>query len=188
MQLCKTKVVWGRNIVSVSITFSLKSFEGRIFFFPFFLFLKREKSDFTLLQKTRVLLLNILSKQLQSFPFTKRSVTQYCQLRQTISSSPSKYCFALYCRHLQKVPEMTLKNPPFRSVHFDLTLFTQFFLVQKVCEKSTRREKKKPKATKVFATFLEGSTIAFLFLFKRRSVFYDGMKSEANEMTNGRNI
>ena len=30
--------------------------------------------------------------------------------------------------------------------------------------------------------------MAFLFLFKRRSVFYDGMKSEANEMTNGRNI
>ena len=40
----------------------------------------------------------------------------------------------------------------------------------------------------MFATFLEGSTIVFLFLFKRRNVFYDGMKSEAKEMTNGRNI
>ena len=35
---------------------------------------------------------------------------------------------------------------------------------------------------------MKGSTMAFLFLFKRRSVFYDGMKSEANEMTNGRYI
>lgn len=88
----------------------------------------------------------------------------------------------------KKLPKVTLKNPPFRSVHIDLTFAQLIFSRPKSLRQINTKRKKKPKATKVFATFLEGSTIAFLFLFKRRSVFYDGMKSEANEMTNGRNI
>jgi len=87
----------------------------------------------------------------------------------------------------KKLPKVTLKNPPFRSVHIDLT-FAQLFFSRPKSLRQINTKRKKTKPTKVFATFLEGSTIAFLFLFKRGSVFYDGMKSEANEMTNGRNI
>ena len=136
----------------------------------------------------KVLLLNILSKQLQTFSFTQRSFTKYCQLLQTISSSPSKYCFALYCRHLQKVTQSDFK----KILPFEVCILIYFrsinFFSSKKFATNQHEEKKKPKPTKVFATFLEGSTIAFFFLFKRSSVFYDGMKSEANEMKNGRNI
>ena len=161
------------------------------FFCPHFFFSQQGKIRFYFVAKNlpvKVLLLNILSKQLQTFSFTQRSFTEYCQLLQTISSSPSKYCFALYCDTFKKLPKVTLKNPPFRSVHIDLTFAQLFFSRPKSLRQINTKRKKKPTPTKVFATFLEGSTIAFLFLFKRRSVFYDGMKSEANEMTNGRNI
>ena len=142
-----------------------KASKDEFFFLHFFFSQKWKNQILLLLQKTWVLLLNILSKQLQTFPFTQRSF-KYCQLLQNISSSPTKYCFALYCRHLQKVPEMTLKNPPFRSVHFDLTLFTQFFLVQKVCEKSTRREKKSQRQPKCLQHFWRGVQLHFFFFSK----------------------
>ena len=46
------------------------------FFFPIFSFPQKWKNQILLLlQKTWVLLLNILSKQLQTFPFTQRSFT-----------------------------------------------------------------------------------------------------------------
>ena len=105
---------------SVSITNS-KTFTMMLFFCPHFFFSQQGKIRFYFVAKNlKVLLLNILSKQLQTFSFTQRSFTQYCQLLQTISSSPSKYCFALYCDTFKKLPKVTLENPPLRSVHTHL--------------------------------------------------------------------
>ena len=88
----------------------------------------------------------------------------------------------------KKLPKVTFKKSSLLKCAYWSNVRSFNFFSSKKFATNQHEEKKKPTPTKVFATFLEGSTIAFLFLFKRRSVFYDGMKSEANEMTNGRNI
>ena len=155
---------------------------------PFFLFHKREKSDFTWLQKQKFFFWIFFLSSYNHFLSHNdhlHSIVNFCK---PFHLHPRNIVLPHIADTFKKLPKVTLKNPPFRSVHIDPTFAQLFFSRPKSLRQINTKRKKKPTPTKVFATFLEGSTIAFLFLFKGRSVFYDGMKSEANEMTNGRNI
>ena len=197
MHLCTTKVVWGSNIVSVSTTNSQKSFEGtqtrplqRCFFAPIFSFPQEGKIRFYLCCKKHEFCFWIFFKAATNISF--HTMVIYIVL----STSTNHFIFSLeilFCLILQtpskSYPKWLLKKSSLLKCAFWSNFRSfNFFSSKKFATNQHEEKKKKPKPTKVFATFLEGSTIVFLFLFKRRNVFYDGMKSEAKEMTNGRNI
>ena len=157
-------------------------------FSPFFLFHKKGKIRFYLCCKKHefcfwIFFLSSYNHFL-SHSGHLHSIVNFCK---PFHLHPRNIVLPYIADTFKKLPKVTLKSSLSKCAYWSNFRSINFFSSKKFAT-NQHEEKKKSTPTKVFATFLEGSTIAFLFLFKRRSVFYDGMKSEANEKTNDRNI
>ena len=139
---------------------------------PFFLFHKREKSDFTWLQKTEVLLLNILSKQLQSFPSHNDHLHSIVNFYKPFHLHPRNIVLPYIADTFKKLPKVTLKKSSLsKCAYWSNFRSIIFFSSKKFATNQHEEKKKSQRQPKCLQHFWRGVQLHFSF-FSKEEVFF----------------